>query len=233
MKTYIYTLEHSETGEIRYVGKTTNTKRRYYQHTSKKVCKKLSNKHLGNWLLSILNKDLKPILRIIEECEDNWVESEVYWIEQFKVWGFNLVNFTKGGEGFGHKHSEESKKKMSLAQKGVSKNFTEETLKAKKENFTANNPMKDEEIKNKVLSSPNHHFYNPRLESIKKSLESRKKLLENGFRFRTRKVINTETNEIFNTIKEAAESIGITRTHLTLCLSGKRKNLTKFEYYEQ
>jgi hypothetical protein len=233
MKTYIYTLENPETGEIRYVSKTTNIKRRYYQHTNKKICNKLSNKHLGNWLLSILNKDLKPILNIIEECENDWVQSEIYWIEQFKVWGFNILNFTKGGEGFSHKHSEESKKRMSLAQKGLKKNFTEESLKSHVKRFTNNNPMYNKEIKDKVLSSPNHHFYNPKPENIKKSLESRKKLLETGFRFRTRKVINTETNEIFNTIKEAAESIGITRTHLTLCLSRKRKNLTKFEYYEQ
>jgi predicted GIY-YIG superfamily endonuclease len=65
MKTYIYTLAHPETGEIRYVGKTTNIKRRYYQHTNKKVSNKLSNKHLSNWLLSILNKHLKPILNIV------------------------------------------------------------------------------------------------------------------------------------------------------------------------
>lgn len=233
MKTYIYTLEHPETGEVRYVGKTINIKRRYYQHTNKKICKKLLNKHLGNWLLSILNKNLKPILNIIEECENDWIQSEIYWIEQFKVWGFNLLNFTKGGEGFRHKHSEESKKKMSLAQKGLKKNFTEESLKSHIERFTNNNPMHNEQIKNKVLSSPNNHFYNPKPESIKKSLESRKKLLETDFRFRTRKVINTETNEIFNTVKEAAESVGITRTHLTLCLKGKRKNLTKLQYYEQ
>jgi hypothetical protein len=232
MKTYIYTLENPETNEIRYVGKTTNIKRRYYQHTSKKVCKKLSNKHLGNWLLSILNKDLKPLLNIIEECENNWAQSEIYWIEQFKHWGFSLINYTKGGEGFSHKHSEESKKRMSIAQKGVSRNFTEETMKVKKENFTINNPMYNKEIKDKVLNSPNHHFYNPKPESIKKSLESRKKLLETGFRFRTRKVINTETNEIFNTVKEAAEYIGLSRTHLTLCLNGARNNNTKLKYYE-
>lgn len=232
MKTYIYTLENPETGEIKYVGKTTNIKRRYYQHTNKKVCKKLSNKHLGNWLFSILNKDLKPILNILEECENNWADSEIYWIEQFKVWGFNLVNFTKGGEGFGHKHSEKSKKKMSLVQKGLKKKFTEEGLKSHIKRLTDNNPMHNEKIKNKVLSSPNNHFYHPKPESIKKSLESRKKLLETGFRFRARKVINTETNEIFNTIKEAAECIGLSRPHLTLCLNGTRNNNTKLKYYE-
>jgi group I intron endonuclease len=232
MKTYIYTLEHPETNEIRYVGKTINIKRRYYQHTNKKICKKLSNKHLANWLISILNKDLKPILNILEECDNDWVQSEIYWIEQFKVWGFNILNFTKGGEGFSHKHSEESKKRMSIAQKGVSRNFTEETMKFKKENFIINNPMKDNETKNKVLNSPNHHFYHPKPENIKKSLESRKSLLETGFRFRTRKVINTENNEIFNTVKEAAECIGLSRTHLTLCLNGTRNNNTKLKYYE-
>lgn len=132
MKTYIYTLEHPETGEIRYVGKTTNPKRRSYQHFNIKICKKLGNKHLGNWLLSILNKGLIPIMTVIDECTDSWIDSEQYWIEQFKQWGFNLLNVTKGGEGFGHKHSEESKKKMSIVQKGLKKNFSEKTLEEKK-----------------------------------------------------------------------------------------------------
>lgn len=153
MKTYIYTLSHPQTGEIRYVGKTTNLKRRTYQHFNIKICKKLGNKHLGNWLLSILNSGFKPLLEIIEECTDNWIESEQYWIEQFKHWGFNLLNVTKGGEGFGHKHSEESKRKMSLIQKGLSKNFSEKTLDEKRKLFKSDaNPMKNPLYKQKVIN---------------------------------------------------------------------------------
>lgn len=154
MKTYIYTLSHPETGEIRYVGKTTNLKRRAYQHFNVKICKKLGNKHLGNWLLSILNSNLKPILEIIEECTDNWVESEQYWIEQFKSWDFNLLNVTKGGEGFGYKHSEESKRKMSLVQKGLPRNFTKETLEEKRKLMQGDsNPMKNPLYKQKVINA--------------------------------------------------------------------------------
>ena len=154
MKTYIYTLAHPETGEIRYVGKTTNLKRRTYQHFNIKICKKLGNKHLGNWLLSILNKQLKPKIEIIEECTDNWIESEKYWIEQFKHWGFNLLNVTKGGEGFGHKHSEKSKRKMSLIQKGLPRNFTQKTLEKKRKFMQSDaNPMKNPLYKQKVIDA--------------------------------------------------------------------------------
>lgn len=154
MKTYIYTLSHPQTGEIRYVGKTTNLKRRTYQHFNIKVCKKLGNRHLGNWLLSILNNNLKPKLEVLEECTDNWIKCEQYWIEQFKHWGFDLLNITKGGEGFGHKHSEESKRKMSLAQKGLSKNFSEKTLEEKRKLFKSNaNPMKNPLYKQKVIDA--------------------------------------------------------------------------------
>lgn len=229
MKTYIYTLKHPETNEIRYVGKTTNIKRRYYQHTNKKICKKLSNKYLSNWLLSILNKDLKPILNIIEECEDNWVESEVYWIEQFKIWGFNLINITRGGEGFGYKHSEESKKKMSLAQKGLKKNFTEKGLKSHIKRMKENNPMKNQDVLNKRKNKP--IVRSKDFSEICKKRHA--KLLATGFRANTKKVINTETGQIFNTVKEAAGFLNITRTHLILCLKNKRKNLTKMIYYEE
>lgn len=154
MKTYIYTLAHPKTGEIRYVGKTTNLKRRTYQHCNTKISKKLNNKHLGNWLLSILNNDLKPTLEIIEECVDDWVKYEQYWIEQFKQWGFNLLNLTKGGEGFGYKHSEETKRKMSFIQKGVPKNFTQKTLEEKRKLMQGDsNPMKNPMYKQKVIDA--------------------------------------------------------------------------------
>lgn len=112
-------------------------KRRACQHFNIKICKKIGNKHLGNWLLSVLNKDLIPEIEIIEECTDNWMESEQYWIEQLKVWGFRLLNLTKGGEGFFNKHSEVTKLKMSTSHKGkkLSKEHIESmsnTLKGRK-----------------------------------------------------------------------------------------------------
>lgn len=167
MKTYIYTLSHPETGEIRYVGKTTNLKRRAYQHFNIKICKKLGNKHLGNWLLSILNSNLKPVLEIIEECIYNWVESEQYWIEQFKQWGFNLLNITKGGEGFGHKHSKETIEKLKLSLTG--RKLSKEHIDKIKTNFLG---KKHSEETKKILSQK-HKGKKMSKESIEKMKKTR------------------------------------------------------------
>lgn len=99
MKIYIYTLEHPDTNEIRYIGKTSNLKRRYYHHTNKKEHEK-NRRYLSNWLNNLFKQDKKPIISILEECDENsWVECEKFWIEQFKNWGFKLVNGSEGGDG--------------------------------------------------------------------------------------------------------------------------------------
>ena len=96
MTTYIYTLEHPITNEIRYVGKTNNPERRLHHHWT--VGHKSNNK-IGNWLKSLKKLKLKPIMTILDETTDNWQQLEMYWISQFKTWGFRLTNHTDGGEG--------------------------------------------------------------------------------------------------------------------------------------
>jgi hypothetical protein len=96
MKTYIYTLEHPITKEVKYVGKTNNTKRRLHYHWA--VGHKSNNK-LGQWLKSLKTQKIKPNLNIIDETDNEWIWLEQYWISQFKTWGFDLKNHTEGGEG--------------------------------------------------------------------------------------------------------------------------------------
>jgi hypothetical protein len=113
MKTYIYTLSTPDTKEIRYIGKTTNLNRRKHQHFSKKSALSIRNRKLGNWLLKYLNANVKPIISVIEEVEENWKEREMYWIAYYKDKGCNLCNLTKGGEGvIGFKMRPESIEKM-------------------------------------------------------------------------------------------------------------------------
>ena len=45
----------------------------------------------------------------------DWEPIESYWIEQFKQWGFIILNQNNGGGGV-QKHSDETKKKMSEKQ---------------------------------------------------------------------------------------------------------------------
>lgn len=135
----IYVLKHPDTKEIRYVGKTVRSlSRRLGNHIANAKGNK-HNKHLSNWILSILRDGKRPIIELIEECHYSiWQEREVFWISQFD----NLINLTEGGDGckgfihdqvtidklrkvnLGRKHTQEFKDNMSKRLKGVP--FTEE-----------------------------------------------------------------------------------------------------------
>lgn len=116
--TKIYTLEHPDTGEIVYVGKTsTSLKQRLASH----ICSsKKSNYKIGSWIKS-LNKE--PIINLIDEIPTSeWEFWEKHYISLFKSWNFKLKNMTDGGEldNTGKKlpHSEETKKKIGLRRSG-------------------------------------------------------------------------------------------------------------------
>lgn len=47
----------------------------------------------------------------------DWEPLETYWINQFKVWGFDVLNKNNGGGG-PVTHSKEAKQKMSISHKG-------------------------------------------------------------------------------------------------------------------
>ena len=96
MTTFIYILQNPVTLETKYIGKSNNPKKRFSHHCS--VGYKSNNK-TGNWLKSLKKLNLKPLMTIIDETEDNWQDLESYWISQFRTWGFNLTNHTNGGEG--------------------------------------------------------------------------------------------------------------------------------------
>jgi group I intron endonuclease len=114
-ETYIYKIS-DELGNVRYIGKSNNPRRRLYQHINDK-----SNLHKFNWLNSIIKRGSKPIIEVIEKVSiDSWKEREIYWISKFKEDGIDLINMTIGGDGAeGMIHSEESKKKMSNSKKGL------------------------------------------------------------------------------------------------------------------
>jgi hypothetical protein len=114
MKYYIYTLEHKSI--VFYIGKTIDLKTRLRKHISESKLKRTYKENFINKI--ILNNGTIDIniIDIVElGSEDYW---EIYWIEQFKQWGFKLCNGTIGGEGgdnwSGRKHSEETKEKIRI-----------------------------------------------------------------------------------------------------------------------
>lgn len=130
--TYIYALVDPRDGNTRYIGKTNNPRLRLKSHFNKSRHK---NTYKFNWINSLRELGLKPILEIIDEVpKSEWKYWERFWIYQFKQWGFNLTNSTSGGNGLtfgnstsykkgnknllGYKHSEETKELISNLQKG-------------------------------------------------------------------------------------------------------------------
>ena len=94
--TFIYTLSNPITKEVRYIGKTVNIKDRYRQHIGKRL---LDNSHKNNWISSLINAGLQPIIEVLDIVEHSeWEFWEKYWISQFKTCGFDLTNATEGGE---------------------------------------------------------------------------------------------------------------------------------------
>lgn len=119
----IYLIKCPLTNKIKYVGKTVNLKRRFYQHTCRSGRSK--NRHLSNWIDKLNREhDLKPVFEVIEICSDDiWQEREMYWINYYSETN-KLCNHTAGGEGCnGRKMSHYLKNKISAAHKGKKKDY--------------------------------------------------------------------------------------------------------------
>lgn len=102
---------------LRYIGKSLNSKIRYKEHI-KRAKEKYSNSHKANWIRQLLSQGLEPQLEILEECnEDNWQEKEKAWIKEAKEKGIKLTNMTYGGDGI-PKPTKEISKKISIALTG-------------------------------------------------------------------------------------------------------------------
>jgi predicted GIY-YIG superfamily endonuclease len=141
--TYIYILEKDHIPF--YVGKTKHLTRRKHKH------------------YQTYGKDIKLI--IIDEVTD-WKYWESYWIEQFKSWGFVLINQNKGGGGPGQ-YTEEQKIKMrkprkegtgekistTLKNNNHSKYYTKEVKeRISKNNKNKSRPFSDKHKQNMIIA---------------------------------------------------------------------------------
>ena len=154
-------------------------------------------------------------ISVIEKVDDILMlnEREVFWINELKP----KYNIKEGGNcARGYKHSEDTKNKIS------------ETKKASKRNIGSNNPFygksHSEETKQKIREA-----------KLGKKISNTSKMKEayNPERF-YKKVVNTNTLEVFNSVSDASKSIGVNQSSLSNCLRGKTKTCGgfKWKYYE-
>lgn len=138
----IYCLKDPITNDIRYIGQTINIKSRYRNHLNGN---KFRNTHTTNWIQSLLNNNLKPIIEIIDTCNiEDLDKIEQKYIKEYKDKGFNLTNHSIGGHSsLGCKHSLESRLKRSINSKGRKIIYSDESIKSKKlkhSEYLKNNP---------------------------------------------------------------------------------------------
>jgi hypothetical protein len=92
MPTFIYLVEncYNDPNKV-YIGKTKNISDRKYFH------RKTFSKNINFTIIDQIDS-LKY---------EDWAPLEIYWIEQFKQWGYKVMNQNKGGGGPEH-HSEKT-----------------------------------------------------------------------------------------------------------------------------
>ena len=178
MKAYLYTHTRLDTNEVFYIGIGTqdNYIRASRSHNRTNYWNNVV-KRCG-WKVDILYDNLSWE----DACKKE--KELIAFYGRIDLGTGTLVNLTDGGEGtLGHKHTEETKEKMSKTRKG--RKYSEEHKLKTKNSMIGKN---------------------------------------------CKKIINTQTGKIYNSIEEAAKDIGISRVGLSLRLTGKIKNKTELNY---
>src|SRR5678816_2476029 len=100
MTVYIYGLFCPVVGKIRYIGKSVNPEKRYYQHLSDSRLSRFDF-HVSRWIRKLLLVNLKPKLIILEKVSgwEKWQDVEKRWIRSANLNNWPLTNLTKGGDG--------------------------------------------------------------------------------------------------------------------------------------
>lgn len=118
-KYLIYGLVDPMTHQLRYIGKSERGLLRPAQHSMDSYLKR-DQTHKGNWVRNLVATGLRPSVVVIQELPDKDIlpEAEAFWIAYFKTMSCPLTNHCQGGLGFTGKHTEETKKKISMARLG-------------------------------------------------------------------------------------------------------------------
>lgn len=217
----IYALKDPINNSIRYIGQTSNIKTRFNNHLKGNKYRKT---HTTNWIQSLLNLELKPILIELDKCEKKDIDIvEQKYIKEYKEKGYDLTNHSIGGHSsLGCKHSLESRLKRSINSKGRKHKYSEESLNNKKLKhsiYILNNP--NQRIDN-ILSKDAR--YKAALKGNKIASEkAKKKVLKKDF--------NNKIIEVYDSLIEAAKLNNINKVTLGSYCRGKYKQNYKDFYF--
>lgn len=253
--TNIYVLIDPITNMVRYVGKANDVSQRYRAHLNRARKHQI---HKKNWIEKLKNKGLKPIIEVIDIVPiEEWIFWETYWISQMKTWGFELINYTNGGDGctFGN---QTSFKKGQGGKKVVGYNINYEkvyefdtaedatkyfnvhksnipcccSFKCKNKTVKGYAWFYEDDIVNLIPHKINEIIKNRFDKGIKQNSGSFKKG-QKSLRSREVKLINLDelTETIFDSGKAAGEYIGVSQPSISWAIKNRKilKNKYKIE----
>ena len=196
-----------------YIGSTINLYKRYYTHlqdmkTKKRTCVKL-NRSVNKYGIDNFK------FEIIAKCPIEYViKLEQWFIDNLKP-QYNIAKIA--GSNFGIKRTEEFKASMSKLQKE----------KWKDEEYKVNSL---EKLSNNWKKGEDHPYYGKKhSEEIKQKISQ---AVLNSPKSRNVKVINIETGEVYNTIKDCFQKNNINYKVLYPKLVGIRENDTLFKKFK-
>jgi group I intron endonuclease len=222
--TFIYTL--SDEKNIRYVGKTKHLNKRLSSHKNES---KLKRTHKEKWINNVLLNGGKIIMEILEICDDDIAnETEIYWIGQFKCWGFDIVNLTFGGDGssgmLGKKHSKKTKsllsekaKKRKCLVSGWNKGMKMSEKFKKNVGESLRGRIVSQETRKKISESLKGRINKPLTEGHKKKISDTKKGKVSTFKGKT------HTPEAIKKMSE--KKIGVKRTKNSISKQVEKQKL--------
>jgi len=246
---YIYAIVCQDNNKI-YIGSTVRLQKRKYEHWHKLKNGRHDNKYMQNSWNLYGEKSFSFL--VIDECNLASLASMEYHYVNItgsynKEVGFNNTKYTNSPQR-GTKKSEDIKKKISNTLKGrVSPNKGKKLISSKQ-----NVKIMNESNKKKIINKTTGEIYNSVNECIDLNNFSRPTLYKNigknkingnyytylndtnnylcekKLKNHNKKVLNISTGEIFETIKKAAESIGVRRTTLNGCIIGRQKTCKGF-----
>jgi group I intron endonuclease len=229
MKTgIIYTLSHPITKKVVYVGKTINTlETRLYGHIGDS---KRHNRKICKWISKLTSEGLIPLIEELDSSsEEDLARLEIFYIELFKAWGFDLKNHTDGGEGLiGFNHSEKSKLLMSKERKGEKNAFY---------NKTHSQEAKDKISKANKNRKMSEEFCNKRSQYMKANpipKETYQKIAEANKIKVAQYDLDMNLVKIHDSAADACRDFPELSTgHISSCCKGKRKTHKGFvwKYY--
>lgn len=152
----------------------------------------------------------------------DWKPLESYWIEQFKHWGFNVLNKNPGGGG-AIIISEESKLRISKANKGRSINKGIPKSKSHKDKIGLAH-------KNKIISQSTRNKTSNSLKGRKQT--NQEKINRAKTLFKPILQYDLEGNFIkeWESITQASQMLGVNISSISACVTGKYKSTRKYKF---